>query len=259
MLAVTECQIGRPGIVAAAVNNPVVDWIDIDNDDDSSIVPPSLRSTMNASDDLSSQLCQLRKGMFLKPEHYFDPFASPLLFFRSAGQDLPYTQPAAPQDELELLAFLEREDFHREQLILSKISNVQPIKEFAAAVWKEDKAARKISNRYPSLALRLRLPPFDISAGAASPLKGQASELTQRLRKSYLQQAVAAGFGRKVLLDDELDQLNDEEKMERKARDAEIRKKAKLTQYEGLGLWDASEEGRNRAMNMVRWLRETLK
>ena len=30
MLAVTECQIGRPGIRAAAVNNPVLDWVDID-------------------------------------------------------------------------------------------------------------------------------------------------------------------------------------------------------------------------------------
>ena len=115
-----------------------------------------------------------------------------------------------------------------------------------------------MSTRYPSLALQLRLPVFDISSGTAEPLKAQASELTQRLRKSFLQQAVAADFGRKVLLDDELDQLDEDEKLERKARDGEIRKKVRLNQYERLGLWDDSHEGRSRVMSTVTWLKEAL-
>ena len=259
MLAVTECQIGRPGIRAAAVNNPVLDWVDLDSNTDSLASPHSAGPSLHASTSISSQLRMLRQQvLFTKPEHYFDPFASPLLFFRSAGQDLPYTPAITPQDDLELLAFLNRESFHHEQSILSKISNSQPVNDLASSP-RDEKAARKTSARYPSLALQLRLPPFDITSGAASPLKEQASEFTQRLRKSFLQQAVAADFGRKVLLDDELDQLDEKEIMEHKARDAEIRKRAKLTQYEGLGMWDASNEGVGRVMNMVKWFKETLK
>ena len=199
----------------------------------------------------------LRKAVFTKPEQYFDPFASPLLFFRSAGQEPPRAPPTAPQDDLELLAYLNRESFHHEQSILSKISNTQAVEDHVLLT-SDEKAARKTSTRYPSLALQLRLPPFNISSGTFPPLTEQTSELTQRLRKSFLQQAVASDFGRKVLLDDELDQLDEEERMERKARDAEIRKKAKLTQYEGLGMWDTSSEGVGRVMDMVKWLKETM-
>lgn len=256
MLALTECRIGQPGIVAAAVNNPIVDWIEADGAEDA---PQLLISDQHATSitDLSSPLSQLRRQLFSKPEHYFDPFASPILFFRSPGQDIPRAPPAALFDDLEHLAFLEREDFHRHQMALSAFSSRPPIE--AEDEMREDaKSKRTVSKRYPTPGLNLKLPPFYISAGSVPSLRHQAAELTQRLRKSFLRQADAAEFGRKVLLPEEIDQLNEEERLERKARDAEAAGKARFAKSEGLGLWDDSREGRRRVEQVAMWLREKL-
>ncbi|KAK5124966.1 hypothetical protein LTR85_001156 [Meristemomyces frigidus] len=260
MLALTECRIGQPGIVAAAVNNPVLDWTEIDDSDDHH---PSFQlpgSAVGDATDLSTPLSQLRKQVFKKPEHFFDPFASPLLFLRSAGRDVPPAPPETPLDDMDILSLIERQDFYRQQQALSAISS-QPYgatRDRDAGNAVDGLAKRKTSKRYPSAALGLRLPPCHISSGGASPLSEQASDLTQRLRKSYLRQADAADFGRKVLEDDEIERLDEEEKAERRARDAEIRGKAKITECEGLGLWDNSKEGRSRVLEMAKWLREKL-
>lgn len=263
MLALTECRIGQPGIVAAAVNNAVLDWVELDESDDGRTPYTAPKASAgNATTDLNDPLAQLRNEVFRKPDHYFDPFASPLLFLRSAGRDVPVAPPEMPSDDMECLSFIERQDFYRQQLALSSISHppsgttnqFQNVPE-----WREEELARrKTSKRYPSVSLGLRLPPFHTSSGAATPLKHQASELTQRLRKSFLRQADAADFGRKILEDDEIEHLDEVEKAERKARDAEIRAKAELVQCKGQGLWDDSREGRSRVMGVVRWLRERL-
>lgn len=255
MLAVTECRLGQPGVVAAAISNPIVDWVDLEESVDSVTLPPSSTSMEEQMKDASGLMLGIRKQVFRKPEHYFDPFASPLIFFRSPGRDVPPLPSNAPLDDMEHLAFLEREDFHRQQLALSAIS-FMALED--AAEDEESKARRMTSKGYPSSALGLRLPAFHISAGAASPLQGQASELTKRLRQSFVRQATASDFGRKVLMDDEIEQMDDEERAERQARDAEARAKAQLRLGEDMGLWDDSKAGQGRVMEVVRWLREKL-
>ncbi|KAK4549575.1 hypothetical protein LTR36_006572 [Oleoguttula mirabilis] len=259
MLALTECRIGQPGIVAAAVNNPILDWIDIEDGDHNKMPSQVPGSATSALDAISRSLLQLRKRVFQKPEHYFDPFASPLLFLRSAGRDVPPAPSEAPLDDMEYLSFLERQDFYRQQVALSSFSGTQHAsRDLDAREWQEEQGVRKTSKRYPSAALGLRLPPFHISSGGAAPLEQQASELTQRLKKSFLRQADAADFGRKVLMDDEIERLDEEEKLERHARDNEVHSKAQLTQCRSKGLWDESAEGRGRVLEMVRWLKEKL-
>lgn len=81
-LALTECRTDEnAAVVAAAVNNAVFDWINIDKAADDSLKV----GESHASRIVSSELCRQRTVLFRKPEDYFDPFASPILFFRAAG------------------------------------------------------------------------------------------------------------------------------------------------------------------------------
>ena len=99
MLAITESHPARPHISAAAFGNPVLDWTSIfpqDRDmviDDIQPVGQGNNQAPKAPDAAFSLsvhgLINLRQQIFCKAEHYFDPFASPLLFFRTPGFDLP--------------------------------------------------------------------------------------------------------------------------------------------------------------------------
>ncbi|KAF2772326.1 hypothetical protein EJ03DRAFT_201780 [Teratosphaeria nubilosa] len=238
-LALTECRAGQPGIVAAAICNPIVDW-------------PGLQPKEHDSG-LTAELLQLRGRLFKKPEHYFDPFASPILFFRSAGQAVPPPSAEAPLNDLEHLAFLERQEFYREQLALSALSNHN-----SEPSTPETEVPRKASKRYPRASLALRLPMFHISTGAESPVKEQAKELTQALRRSHLRQLAASDFGRKVLLDEEIDELDGEDREVELANRAAAESKAQLVVHTGLGLWGASPGGRARVTEAARWLRSVL-
>ncbi|KAK1068229.1 hypothetical protein LTR74_005727 [Friedmanniomyces endolithicus] len=245
MLALTECRVGQPGIVAAALSNPVMDWVDLDGDlakvATTASAPVASDGTANA---LTTELQALRGKIFRKPEHYFDPFASPMLFLRSAGGAIPPAPPDVPTDDMEHLTQLNREEFRYVS---------EPAKE-------EAKPQRKTSKRYPSPLLGLRLPNFHIHAGKSSPvLFGQAEEFTRRLRQAHVRQAGELEFGRKVLDEDEIDDMSESERSEIAQREVEARKKAQLSVSQDLGLWDASAEGRARVAEMVRWIGDALR
>lgn len=80
MLALTECN--PHGITAAALGNPIVDW---------SSPLESCVSSNSDSDSLNRSIKNLQTSSFAKPEHRYDPFASPLLFFRTPAYELPTT------------------------------------------------------------------------------------------------------------------------------------------------------------------------
>lgn len=109
MLALTEAQ----SIQAVAAVEPVCDWPGLDEycTRESTITPskkgadnttPSTtitskhkrqpRKKSQAPPDLVP-LLQARSKFFSTPERYFDSFASPILFLRSAGRDVPRTFP----------------------------------------------------------------------------------------------------------------------------------------------------------------------
>ncbi|SMR50541.1 unnamed protein product [Zymoseptoria tritici ST99CH_1A5] len=154
-LALTECRLGEPGIVAANVNLPIFDWTELDE----------LKGTTASSNGLNSTaLLKQRSALFRKPQDYYDSFASPGLFFRSASSQVPGRVEDSPSDEMDELASLERMDFFREQVTLEN-AITQP------ADTESD----------PMI--------FRISTGTESPLLDQSMELAHVLRQSFERQA----------------------------------------------------------------------
>lgn len=237
MLALTECRRGEPGVTAAAVNSPIVDWV----------LPEDI-------DESAESLLQARQDFFAKPAAYFDPFASPILFFRTPGAEVPVIKPE--MDDMTCLSMIEREDFYRQQMMLSGISNEE-------SPPTEPTAKKKAPRLFPSKNLNLELPSLYASCGTTPPLRDQALELTQAMRKSIARShkahlTRAAGFGRKALQDNELDQMDEEELRVRQASEDMAQQKVILNQQAGSGLWDQTPAGRRRMGDAVAWLREKL-
>ncbi|KAI4126927.1 MAG: hypothetical protein LQ347_004803 [Umbilicaria vellea] len=191
MLALTECRSQKPGgICAAALGNPIADWtfpvaetphqapdrVDLPDTRNQAGEPPSRkRSAVKLrpidswtefanSETLSAQaLISARDTFFTKPEKWFDPFASPLLFFRTASTEIPTLEAPDPGSDRPLdLATL-------------------PVKK------------RKARRRYPPLHSDLKLPTIRIDVGEESLLRDQGVELVERVKKSspsYMKQAV---------------------------------------------------------------------
>ena len=175
MLALTECH-RQGGVAAAAVSNPIVDWSALD-------LPPGLtnqtrkgarRSAPEAEEKesdiqktpdgvlLRNQLLAMRKSCFSKPEKYFDPFASPLLFFRTPRFAVPGTlmHPDESHDE----GYESAEEGASTTLVKKRLSY----------------------RAYPPLGSDLRLPRFCIEVGEDSPLKDQGLELVHLMERSLV-------------------------------------------------------------------------
>ncbi|KAK3673895.1 hypothetical protein LTR78_006097 [Recurvomyces mirabilis] len=217
MLAMTECQKGQPGIIAAVLHNPVVDWVDLDKD----LSPRRARKKADSSGtrgDLTAELISLRNHAFQKPEHYFDPFASPMLFLRSSGVEVPSPiHQVAPLSDMAQLAMHTREVSEDIILAVTEQASQSPGEVLFA------KPHRRAAKRYPGPALGLKLPPFYITAKSGSPLYTQIQEFVQRLRQSHARQLRGADFGRKVLTDGEVDGLSEVDRQEYEDIDAEAR------------------------------------
>jgi acetyl esterase/lipase len=261
-LALTECRIGVPGIVAAAVSSPIVDWVAFDNEDMLDDIESGLKEPHQADLTLRALLDQ-RRTIFRRPDAYFDPFASPVLFFRSAGADIPPPPVEHPRgdqgmSDMEILAQLSREegeeqDFFRAQLAMREASSTKAAEREASPrsseeVWGEilhpTVKKRKASRRYPSPALKLRLPPFHIATGGkGSILHGQNAEFARLLRKSDERQ-------RRV--------EDDDDAFEQVSAPVDNGMVELAQSRAGLGLWDAGQDGRARLFEAAQWLRMTL-
>jgi hypothetical protein len=117
---------------------------------------------------------------------------------------------------------------------------------------------RKASRRYPSPALKLRLPPFHISTGAKGDaiLHGQNVEFARLLRKSdeRLKRVVVEEEGE----DDDGGGGNDgggQRGFEQLFNNGMVEFAPSRA---GLGLWDAGQEGRARLFEAAQWLMTTL-
>ena len=106
-------------------------------------------------------LLDIRQIYFRKPEHFFDPFASPMLFFRTPSFDLPYEQA-----------------FNSSRSVLSDEASVED--EAATAVVK-----KRVYNRtYPPKNAKLLLPSMKITVGEDCVLRQQGMEFVDRLKAS---------------------------------------------------------------------------
>ncbi len=291
MLALTECRPSRGRIVAAAVNNPIPDWLfpvdpdsgsrsdarsdadpspplpplasdasesvatdlefadltdvtessdQLDHDGDNEDASPPRRSSSGTpkrpskpketswslhadSPDLSaSHLYRARGTLFKTAQAVLDPFASPILFLRSPGVELP--PPDAPDP-----------------------TNFSALRH----------SKRKVPRLYPPTGSGLRLPTFRITAGESCLLRDQAAELASRLRRSIVKQHLGlsgirrmrqrpftSSIGHALLLDEASSDLDgdrggpSEEQLRAAEEVADGRVMTCFT--EGVGLWSLS-------------------
>ncbi|KAF2858671.1 alpha/beta-hydrolase [Piedraia hortae CBS 480.64] len=237
MLSLTECRIGEPGIVATALNLPIVDWTvfertDVASPSDSG--PGGEQPVQGDGWESKLALIQWRPKLFRKDEHFFDPFASPILFFRSAGR-LPSGQDLGKDSEISTADKPGESD-----------SIPTTLEELEAVAL--EMTPRKASKRFPSVAFRLRLPQFYISSGRDNLLDAQIHEFTRQLKQSHIRQVTPSRFGRKVLTDEEVDRA------QRSKRREDAEKKALLSAQEKSTLWDDTPAGQERIMEAIRWL-----
>ncbi|MCJ1223981.1 hypothetical protein MMC12_000624 [Toensbergia leucococca] len=170
MLALTECHAHKAGVSAAAVINPITDWTALEDLGPATTihlagVPPSkpehasLPSLTSLSPNAHS-LLSLRKTLFLTPSAYFDPFASPLLFFRTPSTEIP--PPPSPS---------------------SDPSPSIPTKK------------RRSHRRHPPLNSGLRLPSMRVEVVRESVLRGQGEEFAELLGRSVGVYGGGGGYG----------------------------------------------------------------
>lgn len=176
MLALTECRnptsnADLQSISAVAVGNPIVDWTALfDSKKDrlgsryshNKLIRREYKypSSYNNQILTVSGLVDVRSVFFRMPETYFDPFASPLLFFRTPSADLP--------DE-SLVASV------NESSSGSKVEGGPS----------ESVKRRRSYRKFPPTGIDLVLPHMRVEVGRDCVLKDQGKELIELVRKSF--------------------------------------------------------------------------
>ena len=180
MLALTECHKLRQGIAAAGIGNPVVDWTSLafegeateDISSNSALYAEPAKKKLPSSGTIpwtgkllrTESLLSLRDDLFPKEDRFFDPFASPLLFFRGPVFDL---------EGLQL----------PESAVASATANPtagQPSDGDSASVIRNRLAHRK----YPPRNSGLRLPQMRVELGEQNILKEQGLDFVKLMRRS---------------------------------------------------------------------------
>ena len=212
MLGLTECRKKIKSISAVAVNNPITDWIFPDRQVTSENETPhktkaSKKSSWTTYADTSpflaaEALYRTREDIFEKEHGYTDPFASPILFFRSSGLD--YSHSYSPY---------RLHNASNSAPSSSSPSNSPPLSSPPPPSTEESPdtslspstptlgsiSRRRASRTYPPSQSGLVLPPINITTGKTSILHDQAAELAKRYRKSVTRQnqSVAGSSRRK--------------------------------------------------------------
>ncbi|KAJ9667338.1 hypothetical protein H2201_002539 [Coniosporium apollinis] len=190
MLALTECRLGGSRIVAAAVSEPVVDWVfpspargvvDTDTEDDEpgpglrkqrkAKLAPSHVQHANSPVLPTSTLLAARDRFFRNQDAYLDPFASPLLFFRTPG--------VAPAPVL---------------------TSFSPSSASSSSSGEEAEVAapppRKSPRVYPPTGSGLQLPNMRVSVGEESVLRDQGVEFVKYMRRAVVRESERNGGGK---------------------------------------------------------------
>jgi acetyl esterase/lipase len=255
-IALTESRMGESRIAAAAVSNPIVDWIfpETENpemgggieDGSGDPIEHSLRSmeallrkpspskAKKTSWELykdviplpSSSLLTARRQFFRKPANYFDSFASPILFFRSPGADVP------PDKNV----------FHEDGVVDT------------AATGKR----RKVPRVFPPTGAALKLPNMRISLGEETPLYDQGEELVKLLRRSIIRARQGRAGNRSLLDSFEEEDLDETEKTAIALKEAERRIEFHMPSR--TGIWGTGDDPgwRNDVVDAGIWFRRVL-
>lgn len=166
MLALTECHVDQHSIKAAVIGNPILDWTSLFSENpspavaqtsllhgrDSSMTGLKLDSRRNEL--TIESLISLRDRIFYRPEMFFDPFASPALFFRTPAYDLPV--------EINSLLIEASHEANQPQPVIRK---------------------RRSHRKYPPISFKLRLPRMRVELGEEWILKDQGLDMVDLMRR----------------------------------------------------------------------------
>lgn len=181
MLALTECHSRKQGSIAAAgIGNPVADWTSLvfegeateDLSTNSTLHTAPIKKKPPSSDTIpwtgrslsTESLLSARNSLFSKEDRFFDPFASPLLFFRG---------PAFYLKGIQL----------PESAVSSATTDTmaeQPNDEDSASIIRNRLSHRK----YPPRNSGLCLPQMRVELGGKNILKEQGLEFVKLMRRS---------------------------------------------------------------------------
>ena len=174
MLAVTECSsthedLEPQGISALAVGNPILDWTALIPRDPKPYISQAQffrkgdNSPTGADNDslTANGLCNVRDTFFSNAAAYFDPFASPLLFFCSPRTESP--DEVDPSIEYGFLNGVPEEEYYP----------VPPV------------VKRRWPLRYPPPGSNLMLPWTKVEVGNDCILAEQGAHLVKMMRRSF--------------------------------------------------------------------------
>jgi acetyl esterase/lipase len=215
MLTLTECRLQGPYVAAAAINEPIIDWVFPEEDEPEyetsvdrlasyvqglqtgrkqrakSKPRQTSFSTFGENGILNaSTLLKARHSLFRRPEDYFDTFASPIFNFRTPGVPIPAPPPKTPADEFAELALFERDDFYRQQMKMSSLSYRLQTPDKQEEEVPEAKKPRKSHRRWPNAGSGLRLPQMRISSAVTSPLSDSTEDFARLIQKSIVSQEI---------------------------------------------------------------------
>lgn len=289
MLALTECRLGESRIAAAAVNNPIVDWVFPDELPvvDPSELPEPLapdETAFPADEDMmgSSQVpIEVRKP---RKSRKRTPKSTPQTAWQRHGDNriLPTLTLMAERDNLftkpddYLDRFASPMHFFRSphaQLLVPQHDDIfaskQPdeILDIEAqmsldhynSITRQNSSApelpilsrcRAYARNYPPAGSKLSLPAWSITTGSESPLCDQASELAKVLRRSAARHALKSHAGRTRWHD----------KAEKEMYEELAEDKVQLRSLPSLGLWteQTNEEWEKSIRNIGSWIKERL-
>lgn len=198
---------GGPAISAVLASNPPTDWTAIHEGMSSGGDPGHADKSGNgATEKHNSQslsvraLLETRSKIFRKPESFFDPFASPLLFFRTPSSDLPSDEPLEepPPDGTPPAEWIRK---------------------------------RRVYRRHPPTDSGLKLPRVRVETGIDNILAEQGRELVEAWRRS-LGLNGRSGGGKRWEGFERIHGIGRKEGL-----NLEEMQKAELMEVDGLGMW----------------------
>ena len=174
MLALTEQRVN-----AAAIGNPIVDWTALftPDTDKAPVLSEGLVNNfqidplVEPAPKILKSLLTMREKLFTKAEKYHDPFASPLLFFRTPSSDLPT-------------------EFGR----LDLESDLDTGHQTTEAVKK-----RRSLRKYPPRGSNGVLPHMRVDVGKENILREQGIELIELMRRSHSRAGVERNTFQEIL------------------------------------------------------------
>ncbi|KAG8625231.1 hypothetical protein KVT40_006982 [Elsinoe batatas] len=195
MLALTECRTKGHRIAAAALHDPLLNWVmpeEVAQDLEEAAMrrdsrrKPAFVPSSDTDTSILRAIASTRSELFKAPGDWFDPFASPLLFFRSSSAAIPASVPNVPVDEFAELSAMNQHDFIRQQLKLSAMSTFTGQNTGSDLEDEPVGPLRRSARRYPRIDSGLTLPNFRITTGPDGVWRAQAEEFTKYVWRSMV-------------------------------------------------------------------------